>query len=54
MAGGVYCRGLVCLGLYRRKSENVGTRLSYVVTSPPWHERLEATDRIFVLRPQAS
>ncbi|GAB4817363.1 hypothetical protein N2152v2_004409 [Parachlorella kessleri] len=50
----VLTRGLVCLGLYRRKSENVGTRLSYVVTSPPWHERLEATDRIFVLRPQAS
>lgn len=44
-------RGLICLGLYRRKSENPGTRLSFVVTNPPWKERVEATDRIFVLQP---
>ena len=43
---------LLCLGLYRRKSENPGTRLSYVVCSPQWHEVLEPTDRVFVLRPR--
>ncbi|KAL4448241.1 hypothetical protein ABPG75_005460 [Micractinium tetrahymenae] len=43
---------LVCLGLYRRKSENPGTRLSYVVASPQWGLVLEATDRVFVLRPR--
>ena len=26
-----------------------GTRLRYVVTNPPWHEPLEAGDRVFVL-----
>jgi predicted RNA methylase len=45
-------RKLVCMGLYRRKSENPGTRLSYVVCNPPWGEALEATDRVFVLRPR--
>ncbi|KAL4423371.1 hypothetical protein ABPG77_004302 [Micractinium sp. CCAP 211/92] len=45
-------QGLVCLGLYRRKSENPGTRLSYVVASPQWGLVLEATDRVFVLRPR--
>jgi hypothetical protein len=45
-------RQLLCLGLYRRKSENPGTRLSYVVCNPLWSEALEATDRIFVLRPR--
>ncbi len=29
-----------------------GTRLSYVVCNPQWHEPLEATDRVFVLRPR--
>lgn len=29
-----------------------GTRLSYVVCNPQWHEALEATDRVFVLRPR--
>lgn len=46
-------RQLVCLGLYRRKSENPGTRLSYVVCNPQYGELLEATDRVFVLRPRA-
>ncbi|EFN56237.1 hypothetical protein CHLNCDRAFT_51907 [Chlorella variabilis] len=45
---------LLCLGLYRRKSENPGTRLSYVVCNPGWGEPLEGTDRIFVLRPRAT
>ncbi|PRW44899.1 Potassium channel subfamily T member 2 isoform A [Chlorella sorokiniana] len=45
---------LLALGLYRRKSENPGTRLSYVVCNPQWHEALEATDRVFVLRPRES
>lgn len=31
-----------------------GTRLSYVVCNPQWHETLEATDRVFVLRPRES
>lgn len=43
-------RGALCLGLYRRKSENPATRLSYVVTNPPWSEVLEASDRVYVLR----
>ncbi len=45
---------LLCLGLYRRKSENPGTRLSYVVCNPQWEEPLESTDRFFVLRPRAT
>lgn len=45
-------RRLLCLGLYRRKSENPGTRLSYVVCNPRWGELLEPTDRIFVVRPR--
>ena len=47
-------RRLVAMGLYRRKSENPGTRLSYVVCSPPWEEALEPTDRVFVLRPRTA
>jgi hypothetical protein len=43
-------RGQVALGLYRRKSENPGTRLSVVVANPAWHETVEASDRVFVLR----
>ncbi len=43
-------RKLVPLGLYRRKSENSAWRLQYVATNPPWHERLEISDRVFVLR----
>ena len=43
-------RKLVPLGLYRRKSENAAWRLQYVATNPPWHERLEISDRVFVLR----
>ena len=45
---------LVSLGLYRIKSENPGTKLCYVVSNPPPWERLELTDRVFVLveRPQ--
>ena len=45
-------QGLVSLGLYRRKSENPGTRLSYVVSNPPFTELLEHTDRVFVVRPR--
>ncbi|EIE18822.1 hypothetical protein COCSUDRAFT_59753 [Coccomyxa subellipsoidea C-169] len=41
---------LIPLGLYRRKSENPVWRLSYTVTNPPWHERLEANDKVYVLR----
>lgn len=44
--------GQVCLGLYRRKSENPATRLSYVVANPPWHERLEGSDKVFLLQPR--
>jgi voltage-gated potassium channel Kch len=40
---------LVSLGLYRIKSENPGTKLCYVVSNPPPWERLELTDRVFVL-----
>lgn len=40
---------VVCVGLYRTKSENPGTRLSYVVANPAASERLEVTDRVFVL-----
>lgn len=43
-------RKLVPLGLYRRKSENGAWRLKYVATNPPWHERLEVSDQVFVLR----
>ncbi|PSC70953.1 transcription factor MYB44-like isoform B [Micractinium conductrix] len=45
-------RRLVCMGLYRRKSENPGTRLSYVVASPQWSLTLEPSDQVFVLRPR--
>ncbi len=31
-------------------AENPAWRLSYVVTNPPWNERLEAHDKVFVLR----
>ena len=41
---------LIPLGLYRRKSENPAWRLNYTVTNPPWHERLEPADKVFVLR----
>jgi voltage-gated potassium channel Kch len=41
---------LICLGLYRRKSENMATRLSYVVANPPANERLEVSDKVFVIR----
>lgn len=41
---------LICLGLYRRKSENMATRLSYVVANPPAHEKLEVSDKVFVIR----
>ena len=47
-------RGALCLGLYRRKSENPATRLSYVVTNPPWSEVLEASDRVYVLRERSA
>ena len=40
---------VVAVGLYRQKIENPGTRLSYVVANPPAYERLEVTDRVFVL-----
>ncbi|KAL3142086.1 hypothetical protein ABBQ32_004709 [Trebouxia sp. C0010 RCD-2024] len=43
-------RRLVPLGLYRRKSENAAWRLQYVYTNPTWSERLEVSDRVFVLR----
>ena len=43
-------KDVVCLGLYRRKTENLGTRLSYVVANPPSYEKLEATDKVFILR----
>lgn len=43
-------RKLVPLGLYRRKSENAAWRLQYVYTNPTWSERLEVSDRVFVLR----
>lgn len=33
-----------------RKSENPAWRLSFVVTNPPWHERLEENDKVYVLR----
>ena len=33
-----------------RKSENPAWRLSFVVTNPPWHERLEEHDKVYVLR----
>lgn len=45
-------RRQLALGLYRRKSENPGTRLSYVVCNPDGGEVLEATDAVFVLRPR--
>lgn len=41
---------LIPLGLFRRKIENPVWRLSYVVTNPPWHERLEENDKVYVLR----
>ena len=43
-------RRIIPLGLFRRKSENPAWRLRYVVTNPPWHERLEAHDQVFILR----
>lgn len=45
-------RNLISLGLYRRKSENILSRLHYVVTNPPWDEVLEPSDRVFVVRPR--
>jgi hypothetical protein len=45
-------RGAVCLGLYRRKRETIGSRLSYVATNPRWDEPLQSRDRIFVLMPR--
>ena len=42
-------KGMICLGLYRSKTENPLTRLSYVVANPPPTERLEGSDRVFVL-----
>jgi hypothetical protein len=43
-------RKLIPLALYRRKTENPYWRLNYVVTNPPWDERLEASDLVFVIR----
>ena len=45
---------VICLGLYRRKTESPLQRLSYVVCNPTPSERLEITDRVYVLveRPQ--
>ncbi len=43
-------RSLIALGLYRRKSENSSWRLSVVHCNPPWYERLEPSDMVFVLR----
>ena len=47
-------RDLICIGLYRRKSENVATRLSYVVATPPGGVVLEATDRAYVVAKEES
>ena len=44
----------VCLGLYRRKRETIGSRLSYVATNPRWDEVLQPRDRVFVLIPRPS
>lgn len=41
---------MIPLGLYRKKSENVAWRLSYVVTNPPMDEILEPSDRVFIIR----
>ena len=43
-------RRLIPLGLFRRKSENPAWRLRFVMTNPPFRERLEPYDRVFVLR----
>ncbi len=40
----------VALGLYRRKRESAAQRLRFVVLNPPASERVEASDRVFVLR----
>lgn len=47
-------RGMILIGLYRKKLENPATRLSYVMTLPPPDEVLERTDRLFVLRHRRS
>ncbi len=44
--------GAIVLGLYRKKLENPATRLSYVMTLPAPAERLQPSDRFFVLRPR--
>jgi voltage-gated potassium channel Kch len=42
--------GEIPIGLYRKKTENPATRLSYVMTLPPRREILQPTDRLFVIR----
>ena len=43
-------RGIIPIGLYRRKLENPATRLSYVMTLPPPDEIIEKTDKFYILR----
>ncbi|GMH45499.1 hypothetical protein BSKO_13456 [Bryopsis sp. KO-2023] len=43
-------RGLIPLGLFRRKSENRSWLLRYVCANPPGDVVLEGTDKVFVIR----
>ncbi|GMH45490.1 hypothetical protein BSKO_13447 [Bryopsis sp. KO-2023] len=43
-------RGLIPLGLFRRKSENRSWLLRYVCANPPGEVVLEGTDKVFVIR----
>lgn len=42
----------ICLGLYRRKRETIGSKLSYVATNPRWDTVLQKRDCVFVLVPR--
>jgi len=46
----VLTQGIIPIGLYRKKLENPATRLSYVMTLPTFDEKLQLTDRLFVIR----
>jgi hypothetical protein len=46
----VLTQGIIPIGLYRKKLENPATRLSYVMTLPTFDEKLQMTDRLFVIR----
>ncbi len=46
------CARFVPLGLLRKKLENRAWRLPYVATHPHPDSLLQATDMVFVIRPQ--